>query len=242
MHQGIKPHLHSTKASWGKRNIFASSRQERETFKAHLTFWILLCLWNTVLLSVITCFQSPSLKLKLKLWTPQVLSPKVFRKGREKGWYLMGRRPPKEMTEFLEHLWEIPHSHHCFTTNVVITGLELVSYGKRILLCLNQNENYTISSLFGTTFRQARWWEKKPVPALWSRNKWSSLMIKTALTQLVTGTTLSTATSLNNPNTCNFFLFLSIRDWLVNKVIGLIMAVKLSFHRFLKDLSMMFNY
>lgn len=120
-----------------------------------------------------TCFQSllglhfllQAFEAKTLDSRPQVLSPKVVRKEREKGWYLMGRWPPKEMTEFLQHLWEIPHSHHCLTTNVVITGLELVSYGKRILLCLNQNENYTISSLFGTTFRQARGWEKKPVPA-----------------------------------------------------------------------------
>lgn len=96
---------------------------------------------------------------------PQVLSPQDFGREREKGWYLMGRWPPKEMTELLQHLWEIPQSHHCFTTNVVIMGLELVSYGKRILLCLNQNENYTISSLSGTTFRQARGWEIKPVSA-----------------------------------------------------------------------------
>lgn len=81
----------------------------------------------------------------------------------------------------------------------------------------------------------------KACSSLWSRNKWCSLMIKIALTELVTGTTLSTATSLNNPNTCNFFLYLSIRDWLVNKVTGLIMAVKLSFSIFLKDLSMLFN-
>lgn len=133
-----------------------------------------------------TCFQSlfgmhfllQAFEAKTLDSRPQVLSPKVFRKEREKGWYLMGRWPPKEMTEFLQHLWEIPHSHQCFTTNVVITGLELVSYGKRILLCLNQNENYTISSLFGTTFRQARRWEEKACSSFWFRNKWNSLMIK----------------------------------------------------------------
>lgn len=71
-----------------------------------------------------TCFQSllgqhfllQAFEAKTLDSRPQVLSPKSSGK-REKGWYLMGRWPPKEMTEFLQHLWEIPQSslfdHKC---------------------------------------------------------------------------------------------------------------------------------
>lgn len=59
--------------------------------------------------------------LQLKLWTPghRFLIPKIRSESRS-GWYLMGRWPPKEMMEFLQHLWETPHSHHCFTASVLL--------------------------------------------------------------------------------------------------------------------------
>lgn len=65
-------------------------------------------------------------------------------------------------------------------------------------------------------------------------------MIKIALTELLIGTTLTIVSSLNNTNTYNFFLYLSI-TWLVSKITRLIMGIKLSHGMLLNALPMLFN-
>lgn len=119
---------------------------------------------------------------------PQVLSPKVFRREGEKGWYLMGRWPPKEMTEF----YSICEKYH---TVITVLPQKLLLWAWNWWVMVREyffaSTNMKITpfhlSLEQPSGKQEG--ERKSLLQFGPEINGNSLMIKTTLIELVTGTT-----------------------------------------------------